>query len=211
MVLFFQRGAFTASDAVSAGALFGLLVLNGPAAAAVSSLARAFYAVQETRIPVLLDVLGNLLVLVFVPVLAARFGGPGAVFAYMLVPWVTACGLIIFFKRRFGSLSLIELGGFAVLILLVSALSAWVGSVVGQSAGHLPENRVLAAALTVLAAGVVAAAAYCCTTLLLRLPEASVCSTFLHRALHFPFRPGLSEVSASRVLGSGQVGTVERP
>jgi putative peptidoglycan lipid II flippase len=209
MVLFFQRGAFTASDAATAGALFGLLVLNGPAAAVVSSLGRAFYAVQEARIPVLLDVAGNIMVLIFIPLLAARFGGPGAAFAYMLLPWITACGLTILFKRRFGSFPLIELGGFAAVTLLASVLSAWLGSAVGGSAGHLLENRILAAAITVAAAGAVALAAYFCATRLLRLPEAGGCSRFLRRAFHFPFGPGLRNVSASGMAGPGEVGTVK--
>jgi putative peptidoglycan lipid II flippase len=209
MVLFFQRGAFTASDAATAGALFGLLILNGPAVAVVTSLGRTFYAVQETRIPVLLDVFGNILVLVFVPVLAAKFGGPGAVFAYMLVPWITACGLITLFKCRFGGLPLIELGGFAAVTLLAAAFSAWLGSRVGQPASHLLENRVLSAAVAVVAAGSVAAGAYGCATLLFRLPEASICSRFLRRILYCPFRPESGDVSASGVIGSGQVETVE--
>jgi putative peptidoglycan lipid II flippase len=209
IALFFQRGAFTASDAATAGALFGLLVLNGPAAAVVASLGRAFYAVQETRIPVILDVAGNVLALVFIPLLAARFGAPGAAFAYMLLPWITACGLIVLFKRRFGSFPVLELGSFAAVTLLVAAFSAWLGNGVGQSAGRMFENRVLVAAVTVLSGGAVAAAAYYSATLLLRFPEANGCSRFLQRVLRFPFGPELGNVSEGPVA-SVDAGAVEQ-
>jgi putative peptidoglycan lipid II flippase len=195
MVLFFERGAFTASNAATAGALFGLLVLNGPAVAVVTSLGRAFYAVQETRIPVLLDVTSNILALVFIPLLAARFGGPGAAFAYMLLPWAVAVGLIMSFRRRFGSFPVLELGGFAAVTLLVAAFSGWLGSGIGQFAGGLVEKRVLVAAVTVGCGGAVAAATYFLGTLLLRLPEAAACSRFLLRVLGSPFRTELTNVS----------------
>jgi putative peptidoglycan lipid II flippase len=208
MVLFFQRGAFTASDASTAAALFGLLVLNGPAVAVGASLGRAFYAVQETRIPVFLDVVGNVMVLVFVPVLVARFGGPGAVFAYMLVPWITACGLITLFKRRFGSFPVMQLCAFAGLLFLVAAFAAWLGGGIGESAGRLFKNRFLVTAVTVSVGGAVAAAVYYSATLLFRLPEAAGCSKFLRRVLHLPFGPELSNASTGPVL-SAEVGTLE--
>src|SRR5262249_3306730 len=87
--LLFRRGAFTSGDASFASVIFGLLILNGPPAAVSIALSRAFYAVQETRVAVITDLCGYMLELIFIPLLAARYGVLGAASAYMVIPWVT--------------------------------------------------------------------------------------------------------------------------
>lgn len=183
--LLFQRGAFTRFDAQSAGILFGLLILNGPAASVAASLNRAFYAVQETRMPVLIDIGGNALALVFIPLLASRFGAAGAAFAYMLLPWIAACGLIVLFRRRFGKFPIKELSRFAAVTLFWGLVSAGVGAAAGNIAGSAFGSPALISTGTVLCGAVVAATIYYLATLRLGFSEARSCGSFIRRIVRF--------------------------
>jgi putative peptidoglycan lipid II flippase len=181
MVLLFQRGAFTSGDATFAGALFGLLILNGPPAAAAIALSRAFYAVQETRIPVLTDLTGSMLEFIFIPLLTAHYGAQGAAAAYMVIPWITTAALIVLFRVRFGALPFGERPGFVFWTVAAALLSAWIGRFFGD-ARVFAGSGIVSSALQVAVGGSVALGAYYVLTLFAGLPESRTCQQFLRRA-----------------------------
>ena len=186
VAMLFQRGAFTGTDATAAGILFGLLVLNGPAASVTASLNRAFSAVQETRLPVAIEVGGNVIALASIPFLTARFGAVGAAFAYMLIPWATACCLIVCFGRRFGVSPVRSLGGFVGLTLLSGCISVWLGAAAGRLIGSAFANTALSSAGTVIGGAIIAGAIYYTATLYLGFPEARTCSSLIRRIVRMP-------------------------
>lgn len=187
VALLFQRGAFNASDVAFAATLFGLLIVNGPAASATIALGRAFYAVQDSRTPLLTDVGGNLLELMLIPVLAARFGASGAALAYMVIPWVTTTGLVILFRFRFGAFPFRELGRFSLWIMIASILCAWIGTVAGSSLiGALHLAGIVSTAVEVGAGSAIALGLFYLVTLLLGFPEAKSLRGFLMRILQVP-------------------------
>jgi putative peptidoglycan lipid II flippase len=98
--LLLARGALSAAAAETTAALFGLLILGAPANAAVTCLDRVFYAVQETKAPVAVDIGAALVAMALVPLLAPRFGATGVACVYMLLPWLAGGLLWAMFEAR---------------------------------------------------------------------------------------------------------------
>ena len=128
------RGAFQRTDVHTAGMLFGLMIIGAPASTVMVSLSRAFYAAQQPRYPVVVDVCGNSFELAFIPALAARFGLGGVGFAYMLLPWITGSGLLFLFIRRNRSFPATSVLAFVAKVAFTAILSAWLA---GQAAHFL--------------------------------------------------------------------------
>ena len=181
VTFFFQRGAFTLSDVHAASALFGLIILNGPAASVSVSLARAFYAIQAARFPVMMDISASCLELFFVPLLTSKFGVRGAAFAYSLLPWITGIGLLRFFKSCFASFPLRNLSVFALKASLIAVPSAWLGERVGGACASLLPAGAVASAFSAGLSALLALALYYEITLLLSFPEATAWNSFIRK------------------------------
>lgn len=181
VTVLFQRGAFTLTSVNTASVLFGLLILNGPAIAVYTTLARTFYAIQAPRCPVSTDIGGNLIEVVLVPWMVSRSGAPGGAFAYSLLPWITGASLFTIFKRRFRSFPALALGAFVVQVMVISAVSSGCGWLVGSICSRaFPAG--FQSALAGLALGTpVALFLYYIGTSLISLPEADLCTGFVRK------------------------------
>ena len=141
----------------------------------------AFYAVQETRIPVLTDLTGSMLEFIFIPLLTAHYGAQGAAAAYMAIPWITTAALIVLFRVRFGALPFGERPGFVFWTVAAALLAAWIGRFFGD-ARLFAGSGIVSSALQVAVGGSVALGAYYVLTLFAGLPESRTCQQFLRRA-----------------------------
>jgi putative peptidoglycan lipid II flippase len=178
VALLFHRGAFSSADVAVAGLLFGLMILNGPAASVSASLGRSFYAIQAPRFPVMMDITGNCLELLFVPLLAARYGAAGVAFAYMLLPWFTGTGLLTIYARRFRTFPLRDLAAFALQATLVGAAAAWAGAAASAAVSGGASFDSFTALLRVASGAGLALMLYFGATLMLRFPEALTLARF---------------------------------
>jgi putative peptidoglycan lipid II flippase len=188
VILLLHRGAFSLSDVDSSSVLFGLLVAGVPAIAVTTYLDRMFYALQETRLPVLMDITGNLCELAFIPLLAFRFGAPGVAFAYMLLPWITGAGLLALFKRKIIRFPLREVGVFSGWIVLMSAVSIGAGSWLGNFSAKLAHVTLVWSSLIEIAVGgLLSLILYYWFNSLLGVPEAKRSRDFLGHAMRTSF------------------------
>jgi putative peptidoglycan lipid II flippase len=188
VMLLLHRGAFSFSDVDSSSVLFGLLILGVPAAAVTAYMDRMFYSLQETRLPVLMDITGNACELAFIPLLASRFGARGVAFAYMLLPWITAVGLLTLFRRKISRFPVREVVGFGLWIVLTSAGSAWVGWRFGNLCIHLAHaGPVLSGLIEIAAGGSLSLILYCWFNVLLGFSEARKSRDFMGQAIRASF------------------------
>jgi putative peptidoglycan lipid II flippase len=188
VTLLLQRGKFSVSDVNSSSLLFGFLVLAVPAAAVTAYMDRMFYSLQETRIPVLMDITGNVLELAFIPFLALRFGAGGVAFAYMLLPWITGAGLLALFKRKIKRFAIREIGVFGLWIALMSAVSIGAGAWFGNFCTNLTHvGAVWSSLIDIAAGGLLSLILYFWFNFLLGFPEAKRSRDFLGRAVRTSF------------------------
>ena len=179
--LLLQRGAFSVSAGHLTATLFGLLILGAPGTALSSYLDRMFYATQETRLPVMVDISCAFLAMALVPLLASRFGAVGVAFAYMLLPWITGAVLLALFQYKHGKFPFKTMGAYALKITGIAGISAWAGATAfglcqGFLGSGLPLLIISLGSGTVLAVGI-----FLTMALLLRLPEAADCLGYLRR------------------------------
>ena len=188
IMLLLHRGAFTISDVDSSSVLFGFLVLGVPAAAVTTYMDRMFYSLQETKLPVLMDIVGNALELAFIPLLALRFGARGVAFAYMLLPWITGAGLLALFKRKIHRFPLREIGVFGLSIVLMSAGAIGVGAWLGTFCANLAHAGAMWSSLIEIAVGgSLSLILYGWFNLLVGFPEAKKSRDFLGHAVRTSF------------------------
>ena len=188
IMLLLHRGEFSISDVNSSSVLFGLLVLGVPATAITTYMDRMFYSLQETKLPVFMDIAGNALELAFIPLLAYRFGARGVAFAYMLLPWITGAGLLALFKRRIRRFPLREIGAFGFSIVLMSAGAIAVGAWLGRFCAHLSHVGAMWSSLIEIAVGgSLSLVLYGCINLLVGFPEAKKSRDFLGHAVRTSF------------------------
>jgi putative peptidoglycan lipid II flippase len=184
IMLLLHRGAFSVSDVDSSSTLFGLLVIAVPASAVTSYMDRMFYSLQETRLPVLMDITGNVLEVAFIPLLAYRFGARGVAFAYMLLPWITGAGLLTLFKRKISQFAVREVGVFSLWIALISAGSIGAGAWLGEFCANLAHLGPLGSSLIAMAVGgSLSLILYSEFNVLAGFPEAKKSRDFLGRAM----------------------------
>jgi putative peptidoglycan lipid II flippase len=188
ITLLLHRGAFTLTDVNSSSVLFGFVVLAVPASAVTTYMDRMFYSLQETRLPVLMDITGNVLELAFIPLLAYRFGASGVAFAYMLLPWITGAGLLALFKKKIPRFPLLGIGAFSLWIVLMSVGAIGAGSLLGDICAHLVHVGIVWSSLIEIAVGgLLSLALYCWFNFLLGLPEAKRSRDFLGHAMRTSF------------------------
>jgi putative peptidoglycan lipid II flippase len=171
--LLFGYGKFDAAAVTSTAATLALFLIGLPAHASIAVLARAFYARQDTRTPVLAAVLAVILNTVLAFALVGSLDLPGLALAIAVAAWVEATVLLFALGRHVPTF---ELGG--ILRVLAESLAGAVAAafVAGLVAGALPSllepgapkpGILVGAALATLAG----AAVYLGIALALRIPE----------------------------------------
>ena len=172
--LLFAYGRFDeAAVGVAAGAL-GIFLLGLPAHGLIAVLARAFYADQETRTPVIAALIAVAINIVVSVATAPVLGIRGLALGIALGAWVEATFLLVRLARKLPGLEpsrelmtwlrfgLLAAGGAAICWVAITGLHAWLGDPFG--------SKFVVAFAGALAAGL-AAAAYVGAAMLLGEPE----------------------------------------
>lgn len=173
----FQRGEFSVSDAaLTAQALVGYAV-GLPAFSATRIAAQTFYALGDTRTPVLVGFLAVAVNVVLALLLMWPLRHTGLALASSLSSYVNVIALCWLLRRRLGGPRAAEVGGSLSRTLAASAaLALWCAWVDGALVVALPGvSRMIVA----LAGGV---AVYVATTAALRAPELRTLLGMLRRS-----------------------------
>ena len=171
--LLFGYGKFDAADIDRTAATLAAFLVGLPAHASIAVLARAFYARQDTRTPVLAAVLAVVINVALGIAFAGPFGLPGLAIAIAIAAWIEAAFLLIVLGRHVPTF---ERG--AILRVLTEAFvaagaAAFVAvGVVGALGGFMEpgSGKIAILAGTVLAT-VVGSVVYVGIALVLRIPE----------------------------------------
>lgn len=171
----FQFGSFTAESTALVAEALGYFAFGLVAFAVVEAISRAFYAMRDTRTPVVAAVLGLAANISLSWYLASRFGHGGLALSFALTSAARMLVLLAILSRRTGGLRRQLISSVLRMLLAGAALAVvavWLGEPLRRATD--PERGrtvwtygVLAAALF-LSGGFYLGVAYC-----LRIPEAS--------------------------------------
>lgn len=100
--LVFGMGAFDWDDTIRTADVLALLAISLPAQAMVPLFTRAFYAIQETWLPVKIGIVSELVNLALILLLRDRFGVAGLAIAFSAAAVVQVIGLAFFLRQRRG-------------------------------------------------------------------------------------------------------------
>ena len=181
VTLLFDYGQFDA-QAVDLTANTLLFFLVGLAAEAlIVVLARAFYAGQETRIPVAAALLAVAVNVVVSIATVGSLGLSGLALGIAVGAWVEAIVLTVILARRTAGMSLASLGRAATLFLLGSALAAAaaVGAVRLTELVMSADPGKVAILAQAVAGSLAALAVYVAWALIFRVPELTETATIL--------------------------------
>jgi putative peptidoglycan lipid II flippase len=127
VALLFGYGGFDQAAVDLTAATFLAFLIGLPAHALIAILARAFYAQQDTRTPVLAAIVAVVINSTLAFVLVGPLGLPGLALAIAIAAWIETAILFALLDRRVPELVLgpvARLGIRAVLVMLVSSLAA---------------------------------------------------------------------------------------
>ena len=172
--LLFAYGRFDEAAVGAAAGALGIFLLGLPAHGVIAVLARAFYADQDTRTPVLAALIAVAINVAVSVVSAPVLGIRGLALGIALGAWVEVTFLLVRLARNLPGLEplreltmwlrfgLLAAGGAAICWLAITGLHAWLGDPFG--------SKVLVAVAGGLAAAV-GAGAYVAAAIALGLPE----------------------------------------
>ncbi len=126
----FDRAAIELTAATLLAFLVGLV-----AHALIAVFARAFYARQDTRTPVVAAVLAVVVNTTLATVLVEPLGLPGVALAIAIAAWLEAATLLVLLRRRVGRLGFAQVAWLAVRTVLATALAAVAASAVHAAVG----------------------------------------------------------------------------
>jgi putative peptidoglycan lipid II flippase len=126
----FDRAAIELTAATFLAFLIGLA-----AHALIGVLARAFYANQDTRTPVLAAILAVVVNTTLATILVGPLGLPGVALAIAIAAWLEAATLLALLRRRIGRLGIAQVAWVAVRTVLATAIAAAAASVVHRAVG----------------------------------------------------------------------------
>ncbi|HSK53112.1 MAG TPA: murein biosynthesis integral membrane protein MurJ [Clostridia bacterium] len=171
--LLFGYGAFSA-QAVDLTATTFVVLLGGLAAhALIAVLARAFYAGQDTRTPVLAAIAAVAINVTVGALAVGPYGLAGLAFAIAAGAWLEASILLVLLRRRFGGFDSGALAATFGRTLLAGLIAGGLAfAVLAALDGPLPfESGKLAVLGRVVIAGGAGAVGYLAMSLVLRVPE----------------------------------------
>jgi putative peptidoglycan lipid II flippase len=111
-----------------AGDMLAVFMFGLVAHSLIAVLARAFYAVQDTRTPVAAAIVAVVLDIAFAVVLSERFGMPGVAAAIAIGAWAETVILVVLLARRVPALGLGSVGRVALLTIVATVpatIVAW--------------------------------------------------------------------------------------
>ncbi len=184
--LLFAYGRFDEAAVAAAAGALGIFLLGLPAHGLIAMLARAFYADQDTRTPVVAALVAVAINVIVSIATAPAFGIRGLALGIALGAWVEVTFLLVRLARNLPGLEpirelsawlrfgLLAAGGAAICWLAINGLHAWLGDPFGSKA--------LVAIAGGLAAAI-AAGAYVAAAIMLGLPEPATIRRLLLGAL----------------------------
>jgi putative peptidoglycan lipid II flippase len=123
VVVLFQRGKFTDADAVMTASALGFYCLGIVPQAGIEIHSRGFYALGDTRTPVVLAVLAVFTNLVLSALLWKNFEHEGLAFSVSASSWLEWTLLYVFYLRRTGSKAAEDLNVIAVFTFCGAAMA----------------------------------------------------------------------------------------
>ncbi|MBK8482601.1 MAG: murein biosynthesis integral membrane protein MurJ [Proteobacteria bacterium] len=167
----FQRGAFTHAMAHETASMLVAFSAGMWAAGGVRQTVPVFFALQDTRTPVVVSLLSLLIFVAAALGLRGTFAGPGLALAVAISSVVNFALLLLALRRRLGRLELRTLSGSMIRGLLASAGSAAAAAALArlgrwEEGSHLWLNHAV-----LLAAVLVGALVFFVLAVLLRCPE----------------------------------------
>jgi len=179
--LLYQHGEFTSADTVRVAATlvtFSVgLVFNGLSLL----LTRAFFGLQEPRIPTLVALV-NLFLNVVLDLALLGFGAAGIAFATSIVTTFNALVLAVLLRRRVGTLHGTDVARGAVLTAIATVYCAVAAFGVWYPLDRLLGDSILAQIVSLGAGLAAGGAAYLTAARYLRLPEVTVINSLVRRA-----------------------------
>ena len=128
-------GSFDREAIELTAATFGVFLIGLIAHAAIAVLARAFYAHQDTRTPVVAAVVAVVVNTTVATALVGPLGLPGVALAIALAAWLEAATLLVLLRRRIGRLGLAAVASVGVRTAVATAVAAVAGIVVHDRLG----------------------------------------------------------------------------
>lgn len=162
-----ERGAFTRADSLMTAAALGWYCLGIVPQAGIEIHSRGFYALGDTRTPVLFAVTAVVINLLLGAALWGRFGVGGLAFAVSASAWGEWLGLYVVYLQRTGWSPAEELAVFA----RVAVAGGVMGLVVALAVAIIGTGSRLDAALAAIAGVGAGAATYAAMSLALGVPE----------------------------------------
>ena len=164
-----ERGAFGAGDSAVTAAALGFFCLGIVPQAAVEIHSRGFYALGDTRTPVILTVGAVVVNIILSALLWERFGVEGLAAALAISSWLEWIFLYWLYALRTGSTgaALRDLHAIARIALAGAAMALFLGVVLPA----IDERGVAASWVTTLAGALAGGAVYLAVSLLLRVRE----------------------------------------
>lgn len=155
-----------------------LFLIGLTAHSAIAVLARAFYARQDTRTPMVAAILAVLINCILAIALVGSLGLPAIGLAIAIAAWAEAIALLFWLKRREPAFDLGGLGWLVARVLLAAVIAGVVAQLVLNltvGVGPPDANEVIASKLRELfravAATLIAGASYLIVAIVLRIPE----------------------------------------
>lgn len=164
--LVFQRNAFTAEDTIVVASLLSTYAPFIIFQSITDVVDRGFYAVGDSKTPVIIVVIQQIINVILNAVLINFFGLNGIAISTVISTFVGSCLMIYKFRDNFGSFkfrqTLISLGKIAI----ITAIMAFVASkIYGLTAGSMPH------VVAIFVAIILAAIVYGFLILIARIPE----------------------------------------
>ncbi len=171
--LLFGYGKFDAADIDRTAATLAVFLMGLPAHASIAVLARAFYARQDTRTPVLAAVIAVVINVALGIAFAGPFGLPGLAAAIAIAAWIEAAFLLIVLGRHVPTFERLAM----LRVLTEATLAAVAAGLVATGAASVldgllaPGSGKVAILVGTFIATLAGTAAYIGIALVLRIPE----------------------------------------
>lgn len=166
-VVLLERGEFTRFDSLITASALGWYCLGIVPQAGIEIHSRGFYALGDTRTPVILAVSAVILNLVVSALLWHRFEHEGLAFSVSLAAWCEWTALYVLYVRRTGASAAADLRAIGVVALAAASMALFLAVTLSPlSLSTWKDNLVVA-----FAGGVAGAAVYAGLANWLKVPE----------------------------------------
>ena len=171
--LLFGHGQISSSTVDATAATLGAFLLGLAAHAMIAVLARAFYAQQDTKTPVIAGIVAVVVDCVLAVVLSGPLGLPGLGLAIAVGAWIEALMLLVVLRSRVRELELAPVGVVAARSLVATAIASVAAVALNGGLGLIgsTEPGVVALAVRIAIVSGVGLGAYVLLAHALRIPE----------------------------------------